>query len=67
MKTTIDIPENLLDEVLVYSKQRSKKDAVITAMTEYIQKKKMEEFASKLGKLEHLITSSELQKLRRKR
>ncbi len=67
MKTTVDIPANLLDQVLIYSKQRSKKDAIITAMTEYIQKKKMEEFASKLGKLENFITNSELQKLRRKR
>ncbi len=67
MKTTVDIPEVLLKEVLSYSKQRSKKDAIITAMTEYIQKKKMEEFASRLGTLDHLITSTELQKLRRKR
>ena len=66
MKTTIDIPEKILSEVLLYSKMKSKKDAIITAMEEYVQKKKMEKFASKLGTLENLISSAELQKLRRK-
>ncbi|MBP7280083.1 MAG: type II toxin-antitoxin system VapB family antitoxin [Leptospiraceae bacterium] len=66
MKTTIDIPEKILSEVLLYSKMKSKKDAIITAMEEYVQKKKMEKFASKLGTLENLISNSELQKLRRK-
>ena len=45
---------------------KSKKDAIITAMEEYVQKKKMEKFASKLDTLENLISNSELQKLRRK-
>ena len=66
-KTTVDIPDNILNEVLLYSKKRSKKDAIIVAMSEYIQKKKMEEFASKLGTLENFITNTELQKLRRKK
>jgi|JI9StandDraft_1071089.scaffolds.fasta_scaffold751251_2 hypothetical protein len=66
MKTTIDIPEKILSEVLLYSKMKSKKDAIITAMEEYVQKKKMEKFASKLGTLENLISNSELQKLKRK-
>jgi len=35
-------------------------------MEEYVQKKKMEKFASKLGTLENPISSAELQKLRRK-
>jgi hypothetical protein len=66
MKTTIDIPDKILSEVLLYSNRKSKKDAILTAMEEYIQKKKMEKFASKLGTLENLISTAELQKLRRK-
>ena len=57
MKTTIDIPVKILSEVLLYSKMKSKKDAIITAMEEYVQKKKMEKFASKLGTLETLIVN----------
>lgn len=66
MKTTIDIPEKILLEVLQYSKMKTKKDAILIAMEEYVKRKKMEKFASKLGSLENLISSSELQKLRRK-
>jgi len=66
MKTTIDIPEDILSEVLLYSKKKSKKDAIVTAMQEYIQKKKMEKFALKLGTLENIISTNELQKIRRK-
>lgn len=40
MKTTIDIPERILSVVLLYSKMKSKKDAIISAMEEYVQKKK---------------------------
>jgi hypothetical protein len=67
MKTTIDIPEKILLDVLFYSNKKSKKDAILTAMEEYIQKKKMENFASKLGTLDNLISNSELQRLRRKK
>ena len=66
MKTTIDIPDKILSEVLLYSNRNSKKDAIITAMEEYVQKKKMEKFASKLGTLENLISTAELKKLRHK-
>lgn len=67
MKTTLDIPEELLNEVLVYSQSSSKKSAVITAMKDYIQRKKMEKFTRHLGNLDGFITSEELQSLRRKR
>ncbi|MBK8398343.1 MAG: type II toxin-antitoxin system VapB family antitoxin [Leptospiraceae bacterium] len=40
MKTKIDIPERILSVVLLYSKMKSKKDAIISAMEEYVQKKK---------------------------
>ncbi|MDX1959224.1 MAG: type II toxin-antitoxin system VapB family antitoxin [Leptospiraceae bacterium] len=40
MKTTIDIPDKILSEVLLYSNKKSKKDAILTAMEEYVQKKK---------------------------
>ncbi|MCB1179767.1 MAG: hypothetical protein KDK36_19475 [Leptospiraceae bacterium] len=56
-----------MNEVLLYSKKKTKKDAIIIAMEEYIQKKKMEKFAAKLGTLDNFMTNSELQKLRRKK
>ncbi len=67
MKTTIDIPVKILDEVLLYSKQKTKKDAIIIAMEDYLARKKMEKFVSKLGTLENFMTNPELNKLRRKK
>jgi|GEM_PF-1918460 predicted DNA-binding protein YlxM (UPF0122 family) len=49
MKTTIDIPNKILAEVHLYSNRKSKKDAILTAMQEYVQKKKMKKILSKVG------------------
>ena len=52
MKTTLDIPDDLIKEAMIVSKSRTKKEAVITGLKELIRQKKIERVLSSAGKLE---------------
>jgi len=52
MKTTLDIPDELLKEAMAVSKSRTKKEAVITGLRELIRQRKIERVLSSAGKLE---------------
>ncbi len=52
MKTTLDIPDELIKEAMTVSKSRTKKEAVITGLRELIRQKKIERVISSTGKLE---------------
>ena len=45
MNTTIDIPESILKEVIIYSQAKTQKKAVLTAMEEYIRIRKIQKMA----------------------
>jgi Arc/MetJ family transcription regulator len=49
MKTTVDIPNDLLEEAMSYSGAETKKDAIITAMEFYVRSKKIEAVTSLFG------------------
>jgi hypothetical protein len=52
MKTTLDIPDDLLQEAMAVSKSRTKTEAVITGLRELIRQRKIERVISSAGKLE---------------
>ncbi len=52
MKTTLDIPDELISEAMKLSKSNTKKHAVIVALQEYIRKKRIEEAIALQGKLD---------------
>ncbi len=52
MKTTLDIPDNLISEAMQASKSRTKREAVINGLKELIRKKKIERILSSVGNLE---------------
>lgn len=64
MKTTIDIPDNELNEVLKFSKAKTKREAVVIAITEYNRRKRRENLAGKFGTYDGFISREELEKLR---
>lgn len=66
MKTTVDIPDDILKDVMSISKARTKKEAIIVAMQEYIARKKMASLSRYLGTFETLISQKELAELRKK-
>lgn len=52
MKTTLNIPEDLLKEAMAKSKCKTRTDTVISGLKELIRKKKIERVLSSAGKLE---------------
>ena len=52
MKTTLNIPDNLIKKAMTLAKHKTKTETVIVALEAYIRKKKIERILTKEGKLE---------------
>ena len=52
MRTTLEIDEKLLDEVLTLTEEKSKGKAVSKALREYIRRKRIEELRAMLGTID---------------
>ncbi|MEK6775479.1 MAG: type II toxin-antitoxin system VapB family antitoxin [bacterium] len=64
MKTTLDIPNDLIREAMKLSKSNTKRQAVIMALQEFIRRKTIEEAIAMQGKLEFM---ADWEKLRHER
>jgi Arc/MetJ family transcription regulator len=64
MKTLIDIPDDVMKELLKESKAKTKKAAVILAIREYINMRKREKLISMMGKYDFGYTQEDLEKMR---
>lgn len=51
MKTTLNIPEDLVKKTMKLSKSKTKTEAIITALEEYIRRRKLEGIINMRGKL----------------
>ena len=51
MKTTLNIPEDLVKRTMKLSKSKTKTAAIITALEEYVRRKKLEDIIGMKGKL----------------
>jgi hypothetical protein len=52
MKTTLNIPDDLIKEAMLASKSRTKTEAVITGLRELIRQKKIARVLSSVGRME---------------
>jgi hypothetical protein len=52
MRTTLDLPETLLDEALRLSHQKTKTAVIIAALEEYVRKAKISEIKKYKGKID---------------
>ncbi len=52
MKTTLNIPEDLLEEAQKLSKSKTKTETVVKALREYVRKLRVERILSYAGKLQ---------------
>jgi hypothetical protein len=66
MKTTVDIPEHELEDAMRFTKARSKREAIVTAIVDFNRRRRMAELAKRAGTLPGLVTTEELQRLRRR-
>jgi len=63
MRATLNIPDNLIEEVQKVTGEKSKTKAIITAMEEYIRQKKIKELIALGGKIQIEDVTEELEKL----
>lgn len=63
MRTTLDIPVDLIHQTLRLSGVKTKTEAIITALKEYIRQKKIEQITQAAGKIK-FAKDFDLEKLR---
>jgi hypothetical protein len=64
MKTTIDIPDEELEEVIRHTHSRTKRDAIVTAISDFNRRKRLEKLAEQLGTFDNVMSVEELLRLR---
>jgi hypothetical protein len=66
MKTTVDIPDNELKDAMRFTRARTKREAIVTAITEFNRRRRMAELVNRAGTCPNLTTVEELQQMRRR-
>lgn len=66
MKTTVDIPDEELADAMKFTRARTKREAIVTAIAEFNRRRRMAELVKHSGTSDTFITVDELQRLRRK-
>ena len=66
MKTTVDIPDKELADAMKFTRAKTKREAIVTAIEDFNRRRRMAELVKYPGSSKSLITAAELQKLRRR-
>jgi len=64
MKTTVDIPENELQEAMRHTGARTKREAVVIAVVELNRRRRLQKLAERFGSLPDFMTQAELRRMR---
>lgn len=64
MKTTIDIPDQELREVMRHTGARTKREAVVTAIAEFNRRQRARELVARFGTFDDFMTQEELRRMR---
>jgi hypothetical protein len=65
MKTTVDIPDEELEDAMRFSKARTKRQAIVAAITEFNKRRRLAELTKQAGSCQNLMTPADLTQLRR--
>ncbi len=63
VKTSLDIPEKELRDVLRFSKAKTKREAILTAIAEYNRRNRMAGLIKYSGTSETMMTNDEIEAL----
>ncbi len=66
MKTTVDIPDGELEDAMRFTKARTKREAIVTAITEFNRRRRMAELTKRAGTCTDMMTADELRRARRR-
>jgi hypothetical protein len=64
MKTSLDIPEKELSDLLRHTRAKTKRDAIVTAVKEFNRRKRLAALVKRAGTSKTFMTVDELMKLR---
>ncbi|MBM3838280.1 MAG: type II toxin-antitoxin system VapB family antitoxin [Verrucomicrobia bacterium] len=65
MKTTIDIPDGVLEEAMKYTRAKTKREAVVTALERFNRLQRLRDLNTKLkGTFVHFMTQDDLKIMR---
>jgi Arc/MetJ family transcription regulator len=64
MKTTIEIPDEELRQVMKYTKAKTKREAVVYAIKDFNRRKRLAQLSKVLGTFEDFMTQDELKEMR---
>ncbi len=64
MKTSVDIPDEMLAQLLKTTRAHTKRQAILTAIEQYNQRQRMAEIDEILGTFEDFMTQDELECMR---
>ena len=65
MKTTVDIPDQELKDVMRFTQATTKREAIVTAIADFNRRRRMAALIGHAGKADSLMSPEELQALRR--
>ena len=64
MKTTVDIPDKTLKDAVKFSKAKTKRAAILTALNEYNRRQRVEKLIKKFGTMDGIMTQEQLRRMR---
>jgi Arc/MetJ family transcription regulator len=64
MKTTVDIPKDLLEDAIKFTGAKTKREAVVTAIADYNRRQRIASLRKHLGTCKNLLTAADLRRLR---
>lgn len=67
MKTTVDIPEHELRDAIRFTRARTKREAIVTAISEFNRIRRMAELIEHSGSFESLMPHEDMKELERRR
>ena len=65
MKTTVDIPDKELEDAIKYTRAKTKREAIVGAITDFNRRMRLAELTRYSGTCANLISPQELQAIRR--
>ena len=66
MKTTVNIPDKELADAMKFTRAKTKREAIVTAIVEFNRRRRMAELLKHSGTSDSFMTVDELKNLRRK-
>jgi hypothetical protein len=64
MKTTVDIPDDELKDVIRFTRAKTKRDAIVAAIVDYNRRRRLAELVKHSGTCNDLVSVADLQSQR---